>query len=378
MNEFLVKTREDLHRIPEISRQEFKTANYIRTMLKSFNINFVEIGTSTVGLISGESDIWIAYRADIDALKMEEQLSVPYKSQHEGIMHSCGHDGHTANLLYFAKYLSEEIKKGVKLKKSVMLIFQCDEEISGGAKDIAYHEVYAKKNIEAVIGLHVVPHLEEGMISSYPGVWTAQNISFEITITGKKCYGAHPYDGVDSILLGARLIESYHTIISRDVPSDEQAILSIGSFQGGDSAGIIPEKVFIKGIIKLFNKKYIEKIQSRLEAINKGLEISYGAKINMDFKLWYPSMINDEKLFDILKKHVPKEKFPENCRTYNSEDFSYYTEAGVPGLFFELGVGNSKKGFTEPLHTQKFDFDPNVLEHGFEVFKNFLFELKVI
>ncbi|MGL4393064.1 MAG: M20 metallopeptidase family protein [Fusobacteriaceae bacterium] len=377
MNEFLKNTREDLHKIPELSEKEFKTAEYIRNMLDSFGIEYVKIDTSTVACIKGESDTWVALRSDIDALPMEEENNADYKSNHKGFMHSCGHDGHMTNLLYTSKWLSEELKKGLKLKKSVMLIFQANEEGTGGAEVIVNHKVFKDKNIEAIFGMHLFPELEEGFVTTLPGVMSSQNISLDITIHGKGTHGAQPYRGIDSILVGAKLVEAYQSIVSRNVPTEDAIIITVGAFHGGTVRNIIPEKVDLLVSVRVFSKDMINFVRERLEAIHKGLEISYGVKIESKFMIGYPSVINDEKLYELFLRTVPKEKISKGARLGGSEDFSYYTESGVPGLFFGLGTRNNDKNFVAPLHSPKFDFNPDALELSFEIFKNLLKNLNV-
>ncbi|MGL4567279.1 MAG: M20 metallopeptidase family protein, partial [Fusobacteriaceae bacterium] len=292
MKSFYRKTREELHRIPELALEEYKTAQYIRDFLKNLDIQYREIGTSTVALIPGEQDRWIAYRADIDALPMREETGADYRSQHDGCMHACGHDAHVTNLLYFAKWLKENRDRGMPLHKSVMLIFQAAEEGEGGAKVIAEDPLYRNREIEGIFALHVYPEIPEGKASTLPGPMTYQSINLDIKIWGKGCHGAQPFKGIDSILIGAKLVEAYQSIVSRNIDSEEPIVLTIGSFHAGTVRNIIPEKVELLGTIRLINRNLIPLVQKRIEDINEGFQKAFGVKIEMNFQPNYPGIVN--------------------------------------------------------------------------------------
>ncbi|MGL4252756.1 MAG: M20 metallopeptidase family protein [Fusobacteriaceae bacterium] len=378
MKSFYRKTREELHRIPELALEEYKTAQYIRDFLKNLDIQYREIGTSTVALIPGEQDRWIAYRADIDALPMREETGADYRSQHDGCMHACGHDAHVTNLLYFAKWLKENRDRGMPLHKSVMLIFQAAEEGEGGAKVIAEDPLYRNREIEGIFALHVYPEIPEGKASTLPGPMTYQSINLDIKILGKGCHGAQPFKGIDSILIGAKLVEAYQSIVSRNIDSEEPIVLTIGSFHAGTVRNIIPEKVELLGTIRLINRNLIPLVQKRIEDINEGFQKAFGVKIEMNFQPNYPGIVNSSELFKVFEKAVPEESRYSGMKLSGSEDFSFYMEEGVPGLMFLLGTGNREKGFDYALHNSKFDLDPEELTLGFEIFKNLLQEMEGI
>ena len=374
MENFFYETRKKLHQMPEIALEEYKTSKFIREFLKNLDVEYKEIEMSTLAIFRGEEDNWIGFRADIDGLPLQEIGEKDYKSKIDGMMHACGHDGHTTNLLYFAKWIKEQLNSGKKLKKSVMLIFQSGEEGKGGARFVANSDFFKSKNFEGIFALHLNPSIEEGKIATINGYATFQNINFDIEILGKGTHGAEPQKGIDSILIGAKLVEAYQSIISRNLDPLEPAVLTIGSFKAGEVRNIIPEKVNILGTIRFFNTDLIEFFRERVEAINKGFEVAFGIKINMIFNPFYPPVINDSGLYEKLKKVVPKENFIDNTRLTGSEDFSFYLQKNK-GLMFLLGTRNEEKGFTYPLHNPRFDFNPEVLEKGFEVFKNLLIEM---
>ncbi len=377
MENLFCKIRTDLHQIPEIALEEYKTAKYIRNFLAELEIPFIEIGTSTLGIFHGNTDKWVGFRADIDALPINEEGDKSYKSLTPNMMHACGHDGHTTNLLVFAKWLKEQQNNGLVFKKSIMLIFQAGEEGKGGARFIADSDHFKSKNFDGIFALHVYPGIDEGFIATSKGPCTYQNINFDITITGKGCHGAEPHKGIDTILVGAKLIEAYQSIISRNVDPWEPAVLTIGSFKAGEVRNVIPEEAKLLGTIRIANRDLIPLFEKRLNDINTGLELAYGVKISMVAIPFYPPVINSENLYNKLKEIVPTEKFMDNIKLSGSEDFSFYLQEGNEGLLFLLGTKNIDKNHVYPLHTPKFDFDPKALETGFEIFKSLTYSMEV-
>ena len=378
MEKFFYETRSKLHQMPEIALSEYKTSAFIREFLRDLKIDYEEIGTSTLAIFNGETDIWLGFRADIDALPLQEEGEKEYKSKVDGMMHACGHDGHTTNLLYFAKWLKEQIDNGIKLKKSVMLIFQAGEEGRGGARFIAQSDNFRKRKFEGIFGMHVMPQLEEGKIAIARGALSFQNINLDIEIVGKGCHGAQPHQGIDSILVGAKLVEAYQSIVSRNIDPHKTVVVTIGSFKAGEVRNIIPDKVNILGTIRLIDTSLIEFLRERVTSINEGLERAFGVKINMNFMPFYPPVINSNELYDIAEKAIPEEQIVRDVRLTGSEDFSFYLQEGNKGFMFLLGIRNEERGFVHPLHSPKFDFDPKVLKYSFEAFKGILEEMKGI
>lgn len=226
--------------------------------------------------------------------------------------------------------------------------------------------------------MHVNPTLEEGKIAIAHGALSFQNINLDIEIVGKGCHGAQPHQGIDSILVGAKLVEAYQSIVSRNIDPLKTVIVTIGSFKAGEVRNVIPEKVNILGTIRLIDTSLIEFIRERVTSINEGLERAFGVKINMNFMPFYPPVINSEDLYKIVESSIPEDQIVRDIRLTGSEDFSFYLQNGNKGFMFLLGVRNEEKGFINPLHSPKFDFDPNTLRYGFEVFKNILEKMNVI
>lgn len=370
----LNKHRNYLHTIPEIALQEFKTSEYIRKVLNNEGVEYHSIGTSTVAFIPGATESCLAFRADIDALPLTEESSNPFKSKIHGMMHACGHDGHTAMLLTFIGEIKKSIKNGAQLKKSLVFIFQAGEEGAGGARFVVADEYYKSKKIEAIFALHVYPEINVGEFAVKSGCVSLQNINLDITLTGKGCHGAQPHKGVDSILVGAKLIEAYQSIKSRNIPSHEHFLLTIGAFNAGTVRNIIPGSVNMLGTIRLENISLIPFIKERMENINSGFETAFDVDINMHFEPFYPPVINDKKLFNHAINALKEKNVYTDVSLSGSEDFSFYSQNGTPGLLALVGVKDEDNGHVCSLHNNKFDFSNESLIHGVEYFLNILKE----
>lgn len=380
MKELLKKFRRELHQIPEVAFEEHKTAEYIKEKLKEYGIPYEEItnehySTGTMVYFKGEEGC-IAFRSDIDALPIKEDTGCEFASTN-GRAHGCGHDGHAATLLTFAVWLKEQQDKGVKFKKSIVLIFQPGEEGKGGARYLSVHEKFLNKNIEAIFGMHLFPLLPEGTVSTKIGPLMAQTINLDIDIYGKGGHGAEPQNCIDTILITSKLIEAYQSVVSRNITPIEPMVLTIGSIHGGSARNIIPEKVSLLGTIRIFSKSMMAFIKERLENINKGFEMSYGVKIDFNFTPVYSPVINDENLYHVFREAVKDSNFVEAKPEMIAEDFSFYLDK-VPGLFFFLGVRNEEKGYIYPLHNPKFNFDEEALLKGVETFQNIAYAMKAL
>ncbi|MCJ8341562.1 MAG: M20 family metallopeptidase [Cetobacterium sp.] len=372
MLERLSKHRNYLHTIPELALEEYETAHYIRENLKKLNLEYIEVGTSTLCFIQGEENETIGYRADIDGLPLKENTNNLYRSQKKNQMHGCGHDGHMAILLTFIEEVVKEIKNGKKLKKSLLFVFQAGEESAGGARYIVKNDFYKSKNVKEIYALHVYPEINKNEFAIKKGCVSLQNINLDIRLQGKGCHGAQPHKGIDSILIGAKLVEAYQSLKSRNIPSNENFILTIGSFKGGEVRNVIPEYIDILGSIRLENTELIPFVKERLEEINKGFEIAFGVKIEMEFRPFYPPVFNDEKLVEMSIKYLGDYKVYEDIPLSGSEDFSFYLEDGTPGVLGLLGIKEEDKGYIYPLHNEKFDFNNSSLIPGVEFFKRIL------
>lgn len=365
IKEDIVNNRRALHQIPELGFNEVATSKYIKDRLIEYGFSIEDVAkTGVIGFKKGNiSNKAIAFRADMDALPVKEETGVDFKSKHQNMMHACGHDGHMAILLGLAKYLS----KVEDIQRDIVLIFQPAEEGPGGAKEIVNQGILEKYNVEAIFGLHLFPYIDEGKIGVRPGPIMAQSGEVDITVTAKSGHGAAPHTAIDGIYVASQLISSYQSIVSRNIEPIEGAVVTIGKMIGGEVRNVIAEKVTLEGTIRAFNSEVYNTIKSRMDCINKGLEKMHKVTIDMVIRDFYPPVVNDENLFDLVKEIALEDEIEIIKPVMLAEDFSYYQEK-IPGLFFMLGSRNEERGFTYPLHSCHFNFDEDVLVHGLDIY----------
>lgn len=363
--EDVIRNRRELHKIPETALNEFKTQKYLKEYLISIGLNPQEIcETGLYVYIEGkDKENCIAFRSDIDALNIMEENQIDFVSQNKGQMHACGHDGHMATLLGFAKYLTTI----QPLEKSVLLIFQPAEEAPGRAKEICESGLLKKYSVKEIYGMHLFPELPEGTLGCRAGAFFAQPTCIYGKITGKSGHGAMPHKGVDALQAFTKVVDAYQTIISRNFSPFETTALTIGKFQGGSAFNILPETVEFWGTLRTFSQENTDYALKRIKEIHRGIEVAYNVKIEENLEVMYPPVINDEKLY---KKFLESMK-DMTCVEYEplaiAEDFAYYQQK-VPGLFILLGTRNEEKGYIQGLHNCRFNFDEKALLKGIEMF----------
>jgi len=371
LTEEIIQIRRDLHQIPELGFKEYKTSEYIMEFLEGIEVEIIEktANTGVLAYFKGtEGNKTIAFRADIDALPVAEKTDVPYHSLHEGMMHACGHDGHTAILLGLAKYLS--INRS-KIKDNILLIFQPAEEGPGGAEIIIKEEVLKRYNVDSIYGLHLYPEVKEGKIGLKTGPLMAQTGEFDIYVKGKSGHGAMPHCGNDSIVIASELVNSIQHIISRNLDPIEPAVITIGRIESGERRNVIAGEVTMEGTMRAFNESIYKKMKRKMKIIAKSLAMAHDCEIDIVFRDMYPFVNNDKGLVDNFIKAVGKEHIEIVKPQMTAEDFSYY-QREVPGLFFFLGVRNEEKNFVYPLHNSKFNFNEIVLAAGVELYVRIL------
>lgn len=365
-----------LHSIPEIGLKEYKTAEFIRNSLSERGIPYdISTETGTLVYFQGDDPKITAFRADIDALPLADSSNHISPSLNGGLSHACGHSGHASALLETIFRLDERIKKGMKLKKSLLFIFQPGEEGVGGAKYVIKSESFKKykDRIKCFFATHVKPDIYQGVVSIREGYLSAQNINLKWDIEGQGCHGAYPHTGIDIVVVVSELIGAYQTIRSRNIDPDDMYILTIGKFltgskvdgkfEPGGARNIIPNNIELEGTIRVFDPKYIEISQKRMESINRGYEEAYGIKINMDFQPNYPPMVNDHKLYRDISGVLRNLdiKYETSKKMTGSEDFSFYRNIAPTFMFF-TGIRDEEKGHTAPLHSPSFGYDFQALE----------------
>lgn len=363
----LIKWRRDLHKIPEEGLKEYLTTKYIEEELTKIGYSPQKLLTTGVYVyIDNQKDSTLAFRADIDAIQITEKNDIDYKSTHCGYMHACGHDGHTATLLGFAK----KIKKSTEeFKHNILLIFQPGEESPGAAKDVVESKILEKYNVVSIFGQHLMPNISEGVIASTSGPLMATCGELDIEIIGKSAHAGVYNEGIDSIVIASNLIIQYQNIISRYRSPFDSSVLNIGCINGGSARNIVANNAVLKGTIRSFSDESYNSITNQIKSINKGLEIAYNCKINCKCDQMYPVVYNDEELYNKFESIMDTNYIKIDKPLMLSEDFSYYQEK-VPGIFFFAGTKSDK--YSEGLHTEKFNFDEKVLEKAVNIFYEIL------
>jgi len=372
-HEEMIAIRRDIHANPELGFQEFRTAGLVAGALQALDIEVYRgIGqTGVVGVIHGQkvdSGRMIGLRADMDALPMQETGEAPYKSTVSGVMHGCGHDGHTTILLAAAKYLA----KTRHFNGTVALIFQPAEEGLGGAKAMVDDGLFDRFPCESVYALHNWPALEPGVIGINPGPMMAAADKFKIVINGKGGHGAHPYQTIDPVLVAAHVVTAMQSIVSRNVHPMESAVVSVGSIQAGqlNASNVIPETATIVGTVRTFNDGIQQLIESRLKQLVDNICQGFGATADLHYDRLFPATINNAEHAEVVISAAAKVVGANNVVTnlppsMGSEDFSFMLQK-KPGAYFRLGQGGA--GTSCQLHNPGYDFNDEVIPVGAAVF----------
>jgi amidohydrolase len=368
----LVEWRRRLHQKPEIAFEEQVTSEFIQQKLQEWNIPY-QGGIAKTGVVAViESDRpgkVLAIRADMDALPIQEANEVSYKSQHEGKMHACGHDGHTAIALGTAHYLQQYRDRW---QGTVKIIFQPAEEGPGGAKPMIEAGVLRNPDVDAIIGLHLWNNLPLGTVGVRPGALMAAVECFRASILGKGGHGAMPDQTVDSIVVASQIVNALQTIVSRNVKPLDAAVVTVGEFQAGTALNVIADTAKLSGTIRYFNPELESLIRERLEAIIAGVCQMHGAEYELTHWQLYPPTVNDRAIAELVRSvamevvETPVGVVPE-CQTMGGEDMSFFLNE-VPGCYFFLGSANREKKLAYPHHHPRFDFDETALGMGVEMF----------
>ncbi|MGD2181183.1 M20 metallopeptidase family protein [Lusitaniella coriacea] len=372
LQEQLVQWRRHLHQRPELGFKEKLTAEFIQSKLREWGIDHqIEIAkTGIVGTIEGKQPGKVlAIRADMDALPIQEANDVSYRSQHDGIMHACGHDGHTAIALGTAYYLSQHRNT---FNGTVKIIFQPAEEGPGGAKPMIEAGVLKNPDVDAIIGLHLWNNLSLGQIGVRTGALMAAVELFRCTIFGKGGHGAMPHQTTDSVLLGAQVVNALQTIVARNVSPIDSAVVTVGEFHAGTAHNVIADTAWMSGTARYFNPELETYIGKRVEQIIAGICQSHGATYELDYWQLYPPVINDAQIAELVRSvatevvETPLGVVPE-CQTMGGEDMSFFLQE-VPGCYFFVGSANPAKDLAYPHHHPRFNFDETALGMGVELF----------
>jgi amidohydrolase len=363
--------RRHLHAHPELSYQEFGTATFVQQKLDEYGIAWTNMAnTGVVGIIEGTDpgSRVVALRADMDALPIQEENDVPYRSTRDGIMHACGHDVHTSCLLGAARILAETRNQW---SGTVKLIFQPGEERNPGGASIMIREgVLEAPRPELILALHVNPQLETGKLSFRTGKVMASADEIYITLTGKGGHAAAPQHTVDLILAASHIVVALQQVVSRNSDPFSPSVLSICAINGGHTTNVIPNEVKMMGTFRAMDEAWRSKAHELIRHQAGSIAEAMGAGIDVKIDLGYPCVFNDEKLHDIAmqaaKGFMGSGNVEETEMRMGAEDFGYYSQV-VPGCFFRLGTGNKEKGITSGVHTPTFNIDENAIEKGMAI-----------
>lgn len=365
----VVAYRRHLHRHPELSFQEEKTAAYVAEQLEAMGIPHQKgvAGHGIVGWIRGlnpEKSL-IALRADMDALPIREENEAPYRSENEGVMHACGHDVHTSSLLGTAKILKET---SGEWEGTVQLLFQPGEELlPGGASLMIGAGALDNPRPSLILGQHVHPSLEAGRIGLREGIFMASSDEIYLSVRGKGGHGAAPHECIDPILIASHIVLALQQVVSRRADPTTPTVLTLGKIESkGGATNVIPSEVNIMGTFRTMDENWRKEAHGHIRHIAGQMAAAMGGTCEVKIVDGYPCLINDETLTASIRAFAreylgQEERVVELPMRMTAEDFAYYSQI-MPACFYRLGVGNPQKGISSPVHTPTFDIDETALE----------------
>jgi len=366
MRDWLVQTRRTLHRIPEAGDAEFETQAEICRVLDELGIPYEKRRTSVVALVAGaKPGKVVGIRADMDALPVQEPKDRSYASRHEGFMHACGHDAHMTIALGVAKYFAA---RRSSLEGSIKFLFQPAEETTGGAANMIADGCLENPHVDCVIGLHVMPDVPAGKVELKHGAINGSSDFLGVIIRGKGAHAAYPSTGIDAIMIAAKVVDALHAVISRYVSPLHEAVLTLGTIQGGTRNNIIADEVRMTGTIRTTDPQVRADIAGRVKAIVEGISAALGGSGEVEIRAGYAALINHDWVVDIIAEEASS-LLGANAVVWREkasmgvEDFSFFVQER-PGSFYHLGCGNAAKGIDSPLHSNAFDIDEDCLPIG--------------
>ena len=364
----LVAIRRDIHAHPELAFAETRTADLVARELTSYGLQ-VHRGLARTGVVGvlrkGSSQRAIGLRADMDALPLQEKNDCPHRSRHEGRMHACGHDGHTAMLLGAARYLAAH-RDELDFDGTVYFIFQPAEESEGGAAVMIADGLFDQFPMDAVFGLHNWPGIPVGEMAVMPGPVMAGTCACEISVRGHGCHAAMPQEGVDTLVASSQLVLALQTVVARNVHPCESAVVSVTQIHAGEAWNIIPDDAVLRGTIRSFKVETQELVERAVERLCNGIASAFGAQISVRFDHRYPPTVNSVGETEICRRVARELLGPGKIReaelpSMGAEDFAYMLRER-PGCYVWLGNGPGTGGCT--LHNPHYDFNDDILPIG--------------
>ena len=367
----VIEIRHQIHQNPELSFAEKETAKLAAAEMKKLGFeveeNIFGTGVCATFINSNKEDAkTLLIRADMDALPVEEKNDLEFKSKNKGVMHACGHDGHTAILIGTAMVLKE---LAADFDGNLKFLFQPGEETSGGAEGMIKAGVLENPQVDAAMGLHLWGSTEEGIVEYKSGALMASPDRFNLKIIGKGGHAARPHNTIDPIPIAAQIISSLQNIVSRRIDPLESAVISVGMIEAGKTHNVIPDQVELKATVRSLKKEIREKLPQYIESVIKNTCQIYGAEYELDYIFGYPAVINDPQMTNIIKTAAQKILGPEKVREkekaeMGGEDFSYFGRE-VPAVFYYLGI--APQGEIVNHHQSDFKFNDTVLKTGVAV-----------
>ncbi len=365
----IIETRHHLHQNPELSGEEQATSAYVAERLRAFGLDDLQTGLAghgvTATLRGGQNGPMLALRADMDALPIQEASNLDYASCNAGVMHACGHDGHTATLLGTAQVLSELRDY---LPGPVKFIFQPAEETVGGADGLIAAGVL--DGVQAIVALHGWPNLEIGQIGYRPGPMMASADTFDLTVKGLGGHAAYPHTIVDPIVIGSQIVAAWQTLASREVSPLDSVVVTVTQFHAGTAYNVIPSTARLKGTVRTLSNAVRDEMPAKMERIASGICSAFRADYEFKTSFGPPVVVNDPALTALVER-VGRDvlalggvQFLETP-TMGAEDFAYYLRE-VPGVMFRLGVGTD----VTALHTPTYNFSDGALPYGMTMLAN--------
>ncbi|MCG5240509.1 M20 aminoacylase family protein [Azospirillum doebereinerae] len=356
--------RHDLHAHPETAFEEVRTSDFVAEKLTSFGLE-VHRGlakTGVVGILRNGEGPSVAFRADMDALHIQEETNLPYRSRNPGRMHACGHDGHTAMLLGAARHLSEK----PNFQGSIAFVFQPAEENDGGGRVMVEEGLFDRFPVERIFGMHNWPGLDVGRIALRPGPIMAAYDVFELTLTGRGTHAAMPNLGTDTILVGSQIVAAFQTIPARNVHPVDAAVVSVTQFHAGDTWNVLPATAVLRGTVRTFRGEVQDLMERRMGELATAIAKAYGVEASLRYERRYPATVNSAAETEIARQvavrvvgesAVDLDPMP----SMGAEDFAFMLQKR-PGSYVWIGAGPSDGG--RNLHSPHYDFNDAVLPIG--------------